>query len=97
MKTDFFKQYLRDNKQRLKGCSLSVTYKGKKTWFKSLNEFGNYLLSILTPESYCVVSNDFGNAFHIFDSEPNPVNKKLSEKEIYEGVYKTLKRWGTTE
>ena len=63
MTTAEFKSYLTDKKSLLRGKALKVTYKGEDKWFSSLKEFGNYLLDILTPSSYCKVANDNGNAF----------------------------------
>lgn len=96
MTSEQFKQHLKDNKDRLKGCKLSVNYNGNKTWFTSLNEFGNYLLKILKPTSFCMVSNDFGNAFTVFDEAPSNSVPKLTESERQAGISKTLKKWGTT-
>ncbi|WP_406683331.1 hypothetical protein N1F78_11620 [Seonamhaeicola sp. MEBiC1930] len=96
MKTKEFKQYLRDNKEKLRGCSTNVSYKGEKVWFKTLNDLGTYLLTILSKDSYCVVSNHFGNAFTIMDKEPSNVLQTMTERQMNEGIYNQLKSWGTT-
>ncbi len=93
MTTTEFKQYLRDNKSFLKGKALKVTYKGRDEWFSSLKEFGNYLLSILTPSSYCAVANDNGNAFWIADAKPSNKVKKLTEAQKQQGIADTLDNW----
>jgi len=96
MTTEQFKQYLRDNKSKLKGRRLNVSYNGDKKWFTSLQSFGDYLLSILKPTSYCIISNNYSNAFTVFDKEPSNEIPTLTEKQIQAGISNTLKRWGTT-
>ena len=96
MTTKQFKQHLRDNKDKLRGCSLNVTYKGQKTWFKSLNDFGIYLLTILTEDSYCYINNDFGISFGVMDNEPSNEIPKMTESQRHQGIYNQLKDWGTT-
>jgi hypothetical protein len=93
MTTAEFKSYLKNKESFLRGKSLKVTYKGEDKWFSSLKEFGSYLLSILTPSSYCKVANDNGNAFWIADVKPSNKIQKLTEAQKQQGIAETLNHW----
>jgi hypothetical protein len=58
-----FIQQVRNTKESLKGCTLTVFGYGQKRRFDTLKSFGEYILSIIEYDSSCYID---GNEFFIY-------------------------------